>query len=170
MYDLILGWQVNESLETATETSKELHRQQESLDRSNRLLDRMEDDLKQSKRSMRIINSPFGGIANYFARDNKKDKKGANPLSSKGTRSGETYHQSSSGGSSLSDYPSTGNDAVDDNLDEIARGLAEMKRVGLEIGHQLDHSMVTIDELNVKVTDKDQKLTHLNKKIGKKIR
>jgi len=128
----------------------------------------MEDDLKQSKRSMRIINSPFGGIANYFARDNKKDKKGANPPPSKGTRSGETYQQSSS--SSLSDYPSTGNEVVDDSLDEVARGLAEMKRVGLEIGHQLDHSMVTMDELNMKVTDKDQKLIHLNKKIGKKIR
>jgi len=164
------GWQVNESLETATETSRELHRQQESLDRTNRLLDRMEDDLTQSKRSMRVINSVFGGVANYFARD-KKNKTSANPpSSSKETRSGGTYHQSSSSGTSLSQYPSSGNEVVDDNLDEVARGLAEMKRVGLEIGHQLDHSMVTINELDTKVTDRDQKLTHLNKKIGKKIR
>ncbi|XP_065890876.1 synaptosomal-associated protein 29-like [Dysidea avara] len=162
---------VNESLETATETSRELHRQQESLDRSNRLLDRMDDDLTQSKRSMRVINSPFGGLRNYFARDNKKGKqKGANPPSSKSTRSDERYHQSSSSGSSLSQYPSTGNEVVDDNLDEVARGLADMKRVGLEIGHQLDHSMVTIDGLHSKVTDRDDKLIHLNKKIGKKIR
>ena len=133
------------------------------------MLDRMGEDLTQSKRAMRVINSPFGGIKNYFARDNKKDKRqqGTKPSSSgsKGTHGG----YQSSGSSSLSQYESTGNE-VDDNLDEIARGLAEMKRVGLEIGNQLDHSIDTIDELQYKVTDRDQKLTHLNKNIGKKIR
>ena len=69
--------QANESLESAIDTTKELHRQQESLDRSNRMLDRMDEDLTHSKRAMRIISSPFGGIANYFARDGKKKNKAA---------------------------------------------------------------------------------------------
>jgi len=170
-----LQLQVNDSLASAVDTSRELHKQQESLDRSNRMLNKMDEDLTQSKRAMRIISSPFGGIVNYFARDGKKkDKQPQSSTSKLGATSNSSGHSSSWQAqrqvTSRQQYESSGNTVVDDNLDEVERGLAEMKRVGLEIGNQLDHSMVTIDELNAKVIDKDSKLTDLNKKIGRKIR
>ena len=167
--------QANESLSSAIDTSRELHRQQESLDRSNHMLDKMDDDLKQSKRAMRVISSPFGGIINYFARDGKKkDKAAASPQRTQVTNKG---HSSSNGQSSSRQeqrssnrgYESSGNTVVDDNLDQVEQALAEMKRVGLEIGNQLDHSIVTIDDLNTKVTDRDNRIIDLNKKIGRKI-
>ena len=134
------------------------------------MLDKMDDDLKQSKRAMRVISSPFGGIYNYFARDGKKDKTVPQGTTNRTTiRERQRHEQYSTGSSSSTQYESSGNIVVDDNLDEVARGLAEMKRVGLEIGNQLDHSITTIDELNDKVTDRDGKLIGLNKKIGRKI-
>lgn len=136
------------------------------------MLDKMDDDLKQSKRAMRVISSPFGGIVNYFARDGKKKDKGV--TAAQKTQGTSQSQSSSSIGSSRQQqssgqYESSGNSVVDDNLSEVERCLAEMKRVGLEIGNQLDHSIVTIDELNDKVTDRDGKITGLNRKIGRKI-
>ena len=173
--------QVNESLESAIDTTQELQRQQESLDRSNRMLDRMDEDLTQSKRAMRIISSPFGGIANYFARDGKKKNKAAVESQKTGQSTSKPSSSSSSRQTSSSwqdqqhsvatrrPYESSGNTVVDDNLDEVERCLAQMKRVGLEIGNQLDHSIATIDELDRKVTDRDGKIIDLNRKIGRKI-
>ena len=175
--------QVNESLESAIDTTQELQRQQESLDRSNRMLDRMDEDLTQSKRAMRIISSPFGGIANYFARDGKKKNKAAVESQKTGQSTSKPSSSSSSSSRQTSSswqdqqqsmatrrpYESSGNTVVDDNLDEVERCLAQMKRVGLEIGNQLDHSIATIDELDRKVTDRDGKIIDLNRKIGRKI-
>ena len=171
--------QANESLETAIDTTKELHRQQESLDRSNRMLDRMDEDLTQSKRAMRIISSPFGGIANYFARDRKKKNKAAEaqktgqatskPSSSSSQQSSSSWQHQQQSMARSRPYESSGNTVVDDNLDDVERCLAQMKRVGLEIGNQLDHSIATIDELDRKVVDRDGQIIDLNRKIGKKI-
>lgn len=167
--------QANESLSSAIDTSRELHKQQEQLDRCNHMLDKMDDDLKHSKRAMRVISSPFGGIINYFARDGKKkDKTSSAPQRAQVTKA----HSSSEGQSSSwqgqrssnrGGYESSGNTIVDDNLDQVEQALSEMKRVGLEIGNQLDHSIVTIDDLNTKVTDRDGKIIDLNRKIGRKI-
>ena len=171
--------QANESLETAIDTTKELHRQQESLDRSNRMLDRMDEDLTQSKRAMRIISSPFGGIANYFARDGKKKNKAAEaqktsqatskPSSSSSQQSSSSWQHQQQSMARSRPYESSGNTVVDDNLDDVERCLAQMKRVGLEIGNQLDDSIATIDELDRKVVDRDSRITDLNRKIGRKI-
>ena len=171
--------QVNESLSTAVDTSRELHRQQESLDRSNRMLDHMDEDLTQSKRAMRIISSPFGGIINYFARDGKKKDKTTSTSSSSTHKTQDVKKAGSSSrqpnswqeqpSTSTQQYESSGNAVVDDNLEEVERCLAQMKRVGLEIGNQLDHSIATIDEMNTKVIDRDVRITDLNRKIGRKI-
>ena len=139
------------------------------------MLDKMDDDLKQSKRAMRVISSPFGGIVNYFSRDGKKKEKTATGQS--GQVANKAAHSSGDGQSSSwqgqrssnRQYESSGNTVVDDNLDQVEQALAQMKRVGLEIGNQLDHSIVTIDELNSKVTDRDGRLVDLNRKIGRKI-
>lgn len=134
----------------------------------------MDEDLTQSKRAMRVISSPFGGIVNYFARDGKKKNKGPQntQASNKTGGSTSTVRPSSSWQeqqSTSTQYESSGNTVVDDNLDEVERCLAQMKRVGLEIGNQLDHSIVTIDELDRKVTDRNDRITDLNRKIGRKI-
>ena len=139
------------------------------------MLDKMDDDLKQSKRAMRVISSPFGGIVNYFSRDGKKKEKTA--TDQRGQVANKAAHRSGDGQSSSwqgqrssnRQYESSGNTVVDDNLDQVEQALAQMKRVGLEIGNQLDHSIVTIDELNSKVTDRDDRLVDLNRKIGRKI-
>ena len=173
---MCISQQANESLSSAIDTSRELHRQQESLDRCNHMLDKMDDDLKQSKRAMRVISSPFGGIINYFARDGKKDKAAApqraqvsNKTHSIRSSEGQSSSWQEQRSSNRDGYESSGNTVVDDNLDQVEQALTEMKRVGLEIGNQLDHSIVTIDDLNTKVTDRDGKIINLNRKIGRKI-
>ena len=141
------------------------------------MLDKMDDDLRQSKRAMRVISSPFGGIVNYFSRDGKKKEKVATGGSQRGQVTNKAAHGNGDGQSSSwqgqrssnRQYESSGNAVVDDNLDQVEQALAQMKRVGLEIGNQLDHSMVTIDELNSKVTDRDGRLVDLNRKMGRKI-
>ena len=119
------------------------------MDRCNHMLDKMDDDLKQSKRAkaMRVISSPFRGIINYFARDGKKkDKASAAPQriqvtkahNSSSERESSSWQEQRS--SNRGGCESSGNTVVDDNLDHI-EALRELKRVTLEIGNQLNYSI-----------------------------
>ncbi|XP_030074565.1 synaptosomal-associated protein 29 [Microcaecilia unicolor] len=57
---------IYESEKIGVDTSEELIRQGEALRRTERMVDKMEQDLKTSQRHINNIKSVFGGFVNYF--------------------------------------------------------------------------------------------------------
>ncbi|KAI7797467.1 synaptosomal-associated protein 29 isoform X2 [Triplophysa rosa] len=70
---------IYESEKVGTETAEELIRQGEALNRTERMIDNMEQDMRTSQRHINSIKSVWGGVVNYFkakpeARPPQKDE------------------------------------------------------------------------------------------------
>uniref|UniRef100_UPI00398EC925 synaptosomal-associated protein 29 n=1 Tax=Pristiophorus japonicus TaxID=55135 RepID=UPI00398EC925 len=74
-----------ESEQVGAETAEELIRQGEALKRTDKMMDKMDQDLKVSQRHINSIKSIFGGITNYFKSKNPEPQ--VCPVSEKQTRS-----------------------------------------------------------------------------------
>ena len=165
---------LNECLHMGVDTAQELDRQAEALDRTEKRLDEMYLDLDQSKKHMRQIKSPFGGIANYFARK-KKVEEVTDPKIPKGVAAQSQTKRSSTKGSgavappSLSGFQSTGNATVDRNCDEMSKALHQLRGMGELIGEQLDDSSTQIDRIQYKVDRTDVKIKGVNKDIRRQL-
>ena len=164
---------LNECLNMGSDTAEELDRQAEALDRTERRLDEMHVNLDKSKQHMRQIKSPFGGIANYFARK-KKINEVTDPKMPKGSSRGSSSsdHSKSSASvppPSVAGLKSTGNKVVDKNTEEMSRALHQLRGMGELIGEQLDDSSAQIDRLNYKMDRNDMKLKAVNKDIRRQL-
>ena len=162
---------LNETVRMGVETTEELERQAETLDRVETRLDEMDADLDKSKRHMRNIRSPFGGISNYFAKrkpvseitDPKVPKSSSSQSSGRSEKSGRQQQQSKS-------YDSTGNQVVDRNLEEMERALHQLKGIGELINDQLDDSDSQITRIGVKMDRDHGKMKGLNAEIRRELR
>lgn len=163
---------LNECLHMGADTAEELEVQAESLDRTEKRLDEMHVNLDQSKRHMRHIKSPFGGIANYFARKKKLDDT-TDPKMQKGSTRGSSQSSSASGGPvappSMNGLKSTGNQVVDRNCDEMSKALHQLRGVGELIGQQLDDSSDQIERVNYKMERTDVKIKGVNRDIRRQL-
>ena len=160
-------------LQMGSDTAEELDRQGEAFDRTERRLDEMQVDLEQSKKSMRIIKSPFGGVANYFARRKKVDAI-TDPKLPKGSQKQSTQQQqskrgASSGPPSVNGLKSTGNATVDRNTEEMSKALYQLKGMGELIGEQLKDSNSQIDRIQYKMENTDTKIKGVNKDIRRQL-
>lgn len=163
---------LNETYRMGVDTTVELDNQSEALDRVERRLDEIHVDLDKGKRNLRLIKSPFGGIANYFSkRKNVKDvtdpKDHKPPMHS--SKSSTTTKNSAKNSSDLQQYQSTGSDVVDGNLDEMSRQLDRLMGVGELIGTQLDDSEVQIDRIKYKMERDRGGIEELNRDIRKQL-
>ena len=160
---------LHDTLNMGQDTTEELERQAETLDRTEKRLDEMHVDLDQSKRHMRNIKSPFGGVANYFAR-RKKLNEVTDPKLSKGAadnprrKGSDPFPPPSSAG-----LKGTGNVNVDKNLDEMGKALHQLKGIGELIGGQLDDSSAQVDRIQYKVDRTDVKIKGVNRDIKKQL-
>ncbi|XP_077163782.1 synaptosomal-associated protein 29 [Paroedura picta] len=77
---------IYESEHVGVDMSEELTRQGEALKRSERMVDKMEQDLKTSQKHINSIKSVFGGFVNYFK---------AKPPESKPEQNGSSDYQAS---------------------------------------------------------------------------
>ncbi|XP_067862199.1 synaptosomal-associated protein 29 [Heptranchias perlo] len=75
---------IYESEQVGAETAEELIRQGEALKRADKMMDKMDQDLKVSQRHINSIKSIFGGITNYFKSKNSEPQ--ASPVSESQTR------------------------------------------------------------------------------------
>lgn len=153
---------LNETMSMATDTTEELERQGESLDRTERRLDEMEVDLEASKRNMREVKSVFGSMVNRFSKP--KVSKDPPPSKSRGS-SDHAYKKAMKRNSKQDDKPkpSMGNEVVDRNLDALELGLKQLEGQAFLIGHQLDESSDQIDRIKVKVDRNDVKMKGITK-------
>ena len=167
---------LNETYRMGVDTTVELDNQADGLDRVERRLDEMHVDLEKGKRNMRLIKSPFGGIANYFSKrktvkdvTDPKDYKPPKQSSSRKSQNTKSSANKPSDSSQLQQYKSTGSGIVDDNLDEMSKQLDRLMGVGDLIGTQLDDSEVQIDRIKYKMDRDEGGLQALNRDIKRQL-
>ncbi|XP_064392691.1 soluble NSF attachment protein 29-like [Halichondria panicea] len=161
---------LNETYRMGIDTTQELELQAEKLDNVERKLDEIHVDLDKSKRNLRLIKSPFGGIANYFSK-RKEGKEVTDPKDYKPppNPSNPTRSKPKTSAAKMDQLESTGSKVVDGNLDEMSKQLDRLMGVGELIGVQLDDSEIQVDRLKYKIDRDRDKMEHINRDIKKRI-
>ena len=156
-----------ETMAMATDTSEELEVQAEALERTERRLDEMDVALESSRRNMREVKSIFGGFVNSVTkpkfRGEKPPSKGfftkaLKQSGKKETKSFDSDDDRRQTQATAVKKPSTGNAAVDRNLDQLEAGLKQLEGQAHLIGHQLDESNDQIERISWKMHKNDDKL------------
>lgn len=165
---------LNETMRMGIETTEELERQAESVDRTERRLDEMHVELDKGERNMRRIKSPFGGIGNYFARkktvEEVIDPKGLKPQAKRGASSTtKTKPTTKKQQQQLEAARGTGNAVVDQNLDEMEKALYQLRGIGEVMNTQLDDSEQQLDRVKYKMDRDHVKMEKLNKDIKREL-
>ena len=159
-----------ETMDLADDTTQELYRQSEALDRTEAHLDTMDVDLEQSRRNMREVKSVWGSLVNKFTKPTfSKEPKSSNPSPPSQPRSDRSGRRGPSQAQAQAQAKSTGNEIVDRNLDEIERGLRMLEGQSLMMGHQLDESNVQIDRISKKMGKTNAHLKNVTGDINKEL-
>ena len=165
---------LHDCVRMGTETTEELERQAEALDRTEARLDEIHVGLDRGQQHLNRIKSPFGGIKNYFTKKKQvsevTDPKGFKPSRSDNTKSGGKQKAQTQAQAPQKTYKSTGSEVVDRNLDLMGKALDDLHGLGELIGEQLDDSDRQIERIAYKVERDDVKMQKLNQGIKKELR
>ncbi|EMP40259.1 Synaptosomal-associated protein 29 [Chelonia mydas] len=155
---------------TSTER-KELVRQGEALKRTERMVDKMDQDLKISQRHINSIKSVFGGFVNYF-----KSK----PPETKPEQNGAPEYQGNSSRYSASTGKDWGLDSVPTEVYknfavdfsgsmiepyDMSSGLGRLKNLALGLQTEIDEQDDILDRLTGKVDKLDVNITSTERKV-----
>lgn len=168
---------LHDCIRMGTETTEELERQAEALDRTEARLDGIHVDLDRGQKHLNKIKSPFGGIKNYFTKkktvNEVTDPKGFKPSQGdykKSSNSRGKQQAQVQASAPQQTYKSTGSVVVDKNLDLMGKALDDLMGLGELIGEQLDDSDAQIERITHKVDRDDVKLKKLNEGIKRELR
>ncbi|XP_075072293.1 synaptosomal-associated protein 29 [Mixophyes fleayi] len=186
---------VYESEKVGVETAEELIRQGEALKRTERMVDKMEQDMKTSQRHINSIKSMFSGFTNYFRAKPAEtppenaayDYKASNRLQealSKSSDQEEKYEAthpnllkrdtvdiSNNAGATSSGYQHKApilrnyHQKIDNNLDDMSLGLDRLKNLALGLQTEIDEQDDMLGRLTVKVDNQDLNIKTTNKRI-----
>ncbi|GCB64969.1 hypothetical protein scyTo_0014836 [Scyliorhinus torazame] len=176
--------------------TQELIRQGEALKRSEKMVDKMDQDLKVSQKHINSIKSIFGGITNYFKSKNPEPQ--PCPVPEKPTNSTlqhaldksmqqEDAYQanhpnlrkldtSGFGASSSAvennsypknDFLRTYHTQIDHNLDEMSSGLGRLKGLAIGLQTEIDDQDQILDRLTTKTERLDSKIIATDRQIRK---
>lgn len=161
---------LNETLCIGIETTEELDRQAESLERTEKNVDRINHDLDSSKRMMNVIKSPFHAL--FSSSSSKKSDDAADVKRSKkasSTVSSDQKQKSTSLSPQNASRSSTDDVVVDQNLDEMSKVLHKLRGVGELMSEQLDDTTGQIDSIGQKMDIADVKMKKVTKDIKKEL-
>ncbi|KAB0397500.1 hypothetical protein E2I00_016176 [Balaenoptera physalus] len=143
----------------------ELVRQRGALERTEKMVDKMEQDLKTSQKHINSIKSVFGGLVNYFR---------AKPTETPPVQNGTLAPQPSS---RLKEAVSTSKDqeaqyqASHPNLrklndsDELSVGLGRLKDIALGMQTEIEEQDDILDRLTTKVDKLDINIKSTERKV-----
>ncbi|XP_004628070.1 synaptosomal-associated protein 29 [Octodon degus] len=184
-----------ESEKVGVASSEELVRQRGALERTEKMVDKMDQDLKTSQRHINSIKSVFGGFVNYF-----KSKPAEIPAEQNGVitpqpnsrlkeavsvskEQEEKYQAShpnlrkldnidSQTGTTVSTeaYPKKTHlqayhQKIDNNLDELSMGLGRLKDIALGMQTEIEEQNDILDRLTTKVDKLDINIKSTEKKV-----
>ena len=176
---------IQESQDIASETAETLHKQREQLERTNRYLGKMQDDLKESDRSITSLKSIWGTMSNWFKKpvtksstdvSNEKTSETVSQLKKeneelkKDVIRGNKATDLAWEGGYQSHEQNSGNDIVDHNLDQMLSGLAILKQQGLSLGKEIDEHNEIIMDIQGKVEKTDIAIESQDQRIKKILR
>ncbi|XP_051888434.1 synaptosomal-associated protein 29 [Pristis pectinata] len=188
---------VYESEQVGADTAEELLRQGDALRRTDKMLDKMDQDLKVSQRHINSIKSIFGGITNYFKSRNSEPQ--ASPEPEKQTRSklqesldkskqqDENYQANhpnlrkldtsgfgatSSSAAENNNYPKNNylracHEQMDNNLDLMSSGLGRLKGLAIGLQTEIDEQDEIIHRLTAKTERVESKIGATDRQIRK---
>lgn len=181
---------IEESHDLAVGTGEELQFHGEKLNRIERNLDKMENDMTIAKRHIKSVNSIWGAVGNYFKKPPKpKDSSALQSCPSSGiadlqaqsslyyrgrdvepssyetyTRSTEQFQRSKY----LSSDPRERE--IDTNIDLISRGLGRLKEDALILGGEIERQNDQLDRIGNKADRVYVTLEKSDKKVRQILR
>lgn len=159
---------VEDCLRSGAATTSELYRQGETLDRTERRLDDIDQDLTTTQKYIRSMKSVFGGL---FSRGgSEKSSKAIEREEEEKKRSAKQYDpQAALARAECLSYDQIGDadDSVEKNLVGISRGLGELKTMAEAMGSELDRQDPQIDRLRNRVDDTGSRIQKQNKDVRK---
>lgn len=184
---------IYESEQIGAATGEELIRQGEALKRTERRVDQMENDLKESDRHIASIKSLWGAFVNKFKKeptpgtvtayddaDSQPDTRlGKAVVNSKVAgyqseddhpvlaRQDDSRQRYGAGGYSQQQTKNERMTQVDDNLDQMTAGLRRLKDLGIGLGEEIEAQDKILTRLGDKVTKVDDKTHRTNKELMK---
>ncbi|XP_053557932.1 synaptosomal-associated protein 29 [Bombina bombina] len=190
---------IYDSEKVGVETAEELIRQGEALKRTEKMVDKMEQDLKTSQRHINSIKSMFSGFTNYFkakpaetpppneAYEYKASNKLQEAMSTSKEQEGnyeathpnlvrrETAELSTKTGASSSGYQQKNqalrnyHQKIDNNLDDMSTGLGRLKSLALGLQTEIDDQDDVIGRLSGKVDNLDLNIKTTDQRIRKEL-
>jgi len=177
---------INETQGIATETAEELHKQRQQLERTDKNLDKIHGDLKQTDRNITSLKSIWGTMSTWFKKPITNNTEEANGSVSQSVNAIKQDNQvlkdnvrnidqatnlSWEGNTdNIRNPPSAANDIVDKNLDQMLSGLQMLKQQGLNLGNEIDDHNILIDKIQRKTENTDDKLEGQNKRMNQILR
>ena len=188
---------IEDSHDIAVKTGEELVYQREALNRTERNLDQIQNDMNIADRHIKSMKSIWGAMANYFKKPPKQNPVGPPPGSDKtpstrraeellnessldfkiqGRRS-DDYGYGDSGYSGASSFQGNAFAASDPyesqlnaNLDAIAKGVRRLKEDALVLGDEIESSTVQIERIDKKAEAAGLRVESARQKVQKIIR
>ncbi|EHB14890.1 Synaptosomal-associated protein 29 [Heterocephalus glaber] len=184
-----------ESEKVGVASSEELVRQRGVLERTEKMVDKMDQDLKTSQRHINSIKSVFGGFVNYFKSKPAETSAEQNgvlaPQSNSRLKEAistskeqeEKYQANHPNLRKLDDVDSQTGSAVnteaysknphlqayhqkiDSNLDELSLGLGRLKDIALGMQTEIEEQDDILDRLTTKVDKLDINIKSTEKKV-----
>lgn len=178
---------INESQQVAGETAEDLMIQREKLERTNKTLDKMQDDLNSTDRNINSMKSIWGTMTNWFKKPLKpstNDTKTDNTDAIDSMKESNQNNATRVGG--LDNFPKSSpamhhqpqmyqqsnnvNDVVDRNLDNMLAGLTMLKGQAVALGEEVDYQNQLLDTISQKVDKTDDRITNQDSKIRKMLK
>eukprot|EP00118_Oscarella_pearsei_P027431 m.311062 g.311062 ORF g.311062 m.311062 type:complete len:186 (+) comp58987_c0_seq1:47-604(+) len=156
---------VEDSLRSGSATASELYRQGDALNRTERRLDDIDEDLNTSQRYIRSIKSVFSGL---FSRS-KPPQKPKTPEETQSSKSSRYDTESALKKAERLSYDviEETKDPVERNLAGISRGLGELKTMAEAFGCELNRQDPQIKRLTDRVETTQGRIQAQNREIRK---
>lgn len=188
---------IYETEQVGTDTAQELLRQGDALRRTDKMLDKMDQDLKVSQKHINSIKSMFGGITNYFKAKNPEPQASPEPEKQSRSKLQESLDKSkqqdeqyqanhpnlrkldtSGFGAATSSAAENNNcprnnylrachDQMDDNLDVMTSGLGRLKGLAMGLQTEIDEQDEIINRVAGKVDRVETKIGATDRQLRK---
>lgn len=167
---------LEETVQIGAETMVELDEQGEKLNRAERRLDDIDQDLRTSQRTMREIRSVFGGVVNWFTKDKlsttpssvtqenaeaRKAEASARRHEQQQQRQRQERQQQQQRHQQRRPPQSAREEELDQNLDRMSQSLAVLRNMGEDMGDSLEAQNEQIGRMSGRVLTLDDKTRDL---------
>jgi hypothetical protein len=177
---------IEDSHDVAIKTAEDLQYQGEQLDRIERNLDNIHEDMSVANRNISSMKSVWNSMANYFKKPVKQTARNTQPVAEhvvagdmfassslqyssreREPASGPRTYQTSQIQSSVSTSQDPFERELNEDIQQISRGLGRLKEDALILGNELNRQNEQLPRITTKTEVADIKVTKAHKEVRK---